>query len=135
MRFTRSTIADVGGTRLRREPWREGSKGRRVERGPGIDRAGQESGAKRTPWHEADAELFADREHTVLLHIARPQGVLALDGSDGQDLVRTANGLGRRLGQAEVLHLAGRDEVLHRAGNVLDRYRAVAPAAPLENSQ
>ena len=61
-------------------------------------------------------------EHAVVLHVASPQGVLALNGGDRVDRMGAADRLGTRLGQPEVLHLAVLNQFLHGAGDVLDGY-------------
>ena len=80
---------------------------------------------QRTERDEADAELLARGEHAVVLDVARPQRVLALNGGDGLDGVGTADRLRARLRQAEVLHLALLNQFLHRAGDVLDEHVGV----------
>ena len=47
---------------------------------------------------------------------------IVLDGGHGLDRVRSSDRAGRRLGHAEVLDLAGLDEFLDRAGDVLDSH-------------
>jgi len=46
----------------------------------------------------------------------------SLQGGHRLHRVRAANGVGTRLGQPEVLHLAFGDQLLDRAGHVLDRH-------------
>jgi hypothetical protein len=70
-----------------------------------VDLAGQEALAERAEGHEADAELLQQRQD-LLLGLAPPQGVLALQGRDRLHGVRAADAVGARLGQAEVLDLA-----------------------------
>ena len=58
----------------------------------------------------------------VRLRLPPPQRVLALQRRDRLDRVRAADRLHAGFGQAEVLDLAFLDQVLHRAGHVLDRH-------------
>ena len=58
----------------------------------------------------------------LCFRIARPQGVFALEGRDRLNGVRPPDGLRAGFRQPEVLDLAFRDKVLHRAGDVLDRH-------------
>ena len=60
-----------------------------------------------------------------LLGLAPPQRVLALQRGDRLHGVGAADASHAGLGQAEVLDLAGLDEFLHRAGDVLDRHVGV----------
>ena len=84
----------------------------------------KEALAERAERYEADAELDQGRQD-LLLGLAPPQRVLALQRGDRPHRVGTADAVDAGLGQAEVLRLAGRDEVLHGAGDVLDRYVGV----------
>ena len=93
---------------------------------PVVDRAGEEPLAQRAERHEADTELLECRQH-LGLRPAGPQRVLALDGGHRLHGVRAANCPGGGLGQAEVAHLALRDQVLHGTGDVLDRHLGVDP--------
>jgi hypothetical protein len=56
------------------------------------------------------AQFLAGGQH-LLLGTPPPQGVFALDGCHGLDRVRPADGPGRSLGHAEVLHLAVCDQI------------------------
>jgi hypothetical protein len=84
-----------------------------------VDLAGQVALAERTEGDEADAQFL---EHASVSCSApatttntRSGAPLPLDG------VGAANRLHAGFRQAEVLHLAGRNEILHCAGDVLDR--------------
>ena len=57
----------------------------------------------------------------VLLRLAPPQRVFALQRRDRLHRVGAANSLRTRLGQAEVLDLALGDQLLDGTGDVLDR--------------
>jgi hypothetical protein len=46
--------------------------------------------------------------------------------------MRPADRLGTRLGEAEVLHLALLDQLLHRAGDLFDRHRGIDPVLVVE---
>ena len=132
MLASRSTTAWLCCDRLRREP-RDGAADvvARVEAGRRCDRAGEEALAERAVGHEADAQLLARGQH-LLLGTPPPQRVLALHGRHRLDRVRSSDRLGGRLGHAEVLHLAGLDEFLDRAGDVLDRHLRVDPVLVVE---
>src|SRR5439155_25385179 len=77
-----------------------------------VDPPGQESLPERAKRDEPDAELLERREH-LLLGLAPPERILALERRDRLHGVSTADGLHTRLGEAEVLHLARADELLH----------------------
>src|SRR5581483_5192282 len=51
----------------------------------------------------------------------RRQGVLVLHRRHRLHGVRSADGVGADLGQPEMVHLAGLDELFHRAGDIFDR--------------
>src|SRR5580704_2637836 len=85
-----------------------------------VDRSGQKAFAERTERNEADAEFF-ERGDDFFLRLAEPQRVFALKRSDRLNGVRLANRFRARFGEAEMLHLAGLDEVFHCAGNIFDR--------------
>ena len=86
----------------------------------GGDLPGQEASPERAERDEADAELLEDRQD-LLLGLAPEQGVLALQRGHRLDGVGAADGAGAGLGHPEVAHLAGLDELLDRARDVLDR--------------
>ena len=79
---------------------------------------------KRTEGDEADPQFLADRQH-LRFGLTPPERVFALDRRDRLDRMRAADGCGASLGQAEVPDLALRDQVLHRAGDVLDRHTRI----------
>ena len=85
----------------------------------GGDLAGQEPAPERAEGHEADAELLEGGQDLVL-GLAPEQGVLALQRGDGLDGVGAADGVDAGLGHPEVADLAGLDELLDGAGDVLD---------------
>ena len=78
------------------------------------DRAGEEAAAERAVRHQPDAELAQRGEHRAL-DVAAEQAVLALHRGDRVHGDGPADRVGRRLGQPEVPHLAGGDELGHRA--------------------
>ena len=86
----------------------------------GADRAGEEALAERAVGHEADPELFA-RGEDLLFGTSPPQRVLALHRRDGLDGVGASDRRGGCFGQAEVLDLAGVDQLVDRSGDVFDR--------------
>ena len=94
------------------------------ERGGGVDGAGEEALAERAVGDEADAELVEDGDDVVLT-VAPPQRVLALHRGDGLHGVGAADRVGGGFGQPEVGDLAGVDELLDRAGDVLDGHGRV----------
>jgi hypothetical protein len=55
-----------------------------------------------------------------------------LDGGHGEDGVCAADRVGGRFGQAEVLLLAGLDEILDRRGDVLDEDLPAPPRDAVE---
>ena len=61
----------------------------------------------------------------LVLEVAGEERVLRLERGDRVRGVRAADGGGRRLGEAEVAHLAGGDQLGHRADGLLDRDRLV----------
>ena len=86
-----------------------------------VDRAGEEalpSGLKGTKPMPSSSSVG----RTSASGLARPQRVLALHRGHRLHGVRAADRLRARLGQAEVPHLARRDQVLDGAGDVLDRH-------------
>ena len=121
IRFSRSTSAMLAARASGAKRGEMLRKSLRAERRGRVDLAGEKARAERTERHEADAELLAGGEHAVLLDVARPQRVLALHGGDRLHGVRATDRLRARLGQAEVLHLPLLNQLLHRAGDVLDR--------------
>src|SRR6266566_3619023 len=107
-------------TGVRGEARRYAAKVFLVERRRRVDRSGEEASAQRTERNEADAELLARREHAVALRVARPQRIFALHGGHWLHRVGAADGLRACLRETEVPHLALRDQLLRRAGDVLD---------------
>ena len=92
----------------------------------GVDRAGQEALAERAEGDEADPELLERRQDRIL-RLTPPQRVLALEGGDRLHRMRATDRLDAGLGQAEVLDLAGLDQLLHRTGDLFDRNLRVDP--------
>ncbi len=88
--------------------------------------AGQEAAADRAVGDEANAQL-ADGRQDLTLHITRPEAVLGLQRGDRVGGMSAADGGGRRLGEAEVAHLAGGDQLAHGADGLLDRNLGVHP--------
>src|SRR4051794_8269214 len=95
-----------------------------VEVGRAREAAGEEAAPERAVGDEADAEL-ADRRQDLVLGVARPQRVLALQRGDRVHGVGAADRLRRGLGEPEVAHLALRDELGHRPDGLLDRHAPV----------
>ena len=85
----------------------------------GGDLAGEEPASERTEGHEADAELLEGGQDR-LFRLAPEEGVLALQGRDRLHRVSSADGVDTGLGQTEVSDLAGVDELLDGAGDLLD---------------
>ena len=85
-----------------------------------VDLPGQEALAERAEGDEADPELL-ERRQDLRLGLAPPERVFALERGDRLDGVCAADRLHACLGQPEVPHLARVDQLLDRAGDVLDR--------------
>ena len=90
-----------------------------VEGGVLVDLAGEVALAQRAEGNEADSELF-ERRDDLRFRFPPPQRVLALQGRDGLDRMRAADGLHACLGETEVPDLALLDQLLHRPRDVLD---------------
>jgi hypothetical protein len=84
-----------------------------------VDGAGEEAFAEGAEGDEADAELFKGGED-VLLRLAPPEGVLALEGGDGLDGVGAADGGGGGFGHAEVLDFTFLDKLFDGSGGLFD---------------
>ena len=89
-----------------------------------VDLPREEALAERAERHEADPELLEGRQD-LLLRLAPPERVLALQGRDRLDGVGAADRLHACLGEAEVPDLARLDQLLHGTGHVLDRHLRV----------
>ena len=109
----------VGLPRVLGEPRDRGPDVALGERGRRVDSPGEEPFAQRAVGDEPDPQLRDGRED-LLLGRTPPEGVLALESGDGMDRVRAPDGVGGRLGHPEVPHLAGLDQPLDGAGDVLD---------------
>src|SRR5271165_1531356 len=96
------------------------------ERGLVVDRARQEALSERAEGHEADSQLF-ERRKDLVLRLAPPQRVLALQGRDRLNGVGAADGLHAGLRKPKKSYLALGDEVANGPGNLLDRDVAVDP--------
>ena len=96
-----------------------------VEARLGRHPAGQEAHANRSPRHEANAQLFADIEHAVVLGRALDERVLGLDGSDRLHGMGATDIRDARLRQTEMQHLALLNEVFDRSGDVFHRHLRV----------
>ena len=83
-----------------------------------VDGAGQECHRKRAPAHEANAQLFADRQD-VRFRVARHHGVFVLNRRDGLHRVRAAERLRARFREAEMQNLPLRDQILDSPRDVL----------------
>ena len=95
------------------------------------DPAGQHPAAERAERHDADAELAARRDDLVL-DVAAPQRPLALQRGDRVHGGGATDRVDRRLGQAEVAHLALGDELGHRPDGLLDRHVEVGAVLVVE---
>ncbi len=95
------------------------------------DGAGQHAPAQRRIGHEADAELAA-RGQDLRLGEAAPQGVFGLQGGDGMHLAGASQGVGPRLRQAEMAHLALLHQAAHRAHGVFNGCLGVHPVLVVE---
>src|SRR6266542_747942 len=85
------------------------------------DFPGQEPLPERAEGNEADPELL-ERRQDLLLRLAPPERVLALQRGHRLDSMRPADRLDASLRESEVPDLPLRDQLLHRAGDVLDRH-------------
>ena len=72
------------------------------------------------PRHEADSQLLAGIEQSILFRVAVHEGILCLKRGDGLNRVCFADGVGARFREAEMQHLAFLDKLFHGARNVLD---------------
>ena len=106
---------------LGREPREPASEVAAVERRAGVHLPREEAPPERAERDEADPELL-ERRHHLRFGFSRPQRVLALERGDGLDHVRAADGLRRRLREAEVFDLALLDQIEDGARDVLDRH-------------
>lgn len=97
---------------------------RLVEAGALVDAAGEEPFAEGTEGDETDAQLLEDSENLVL-GLAPPQRVLALEGGNGLDSMGTANGRHAGFREPEEADLALTDELVHRTSDVFDRHLRV----------
>src|SRR4029077_7000395 len=97
-----------------------------AEGGGLVDLAGEEAPAQGTKGNEADPQLRANRQH-LRLGLTPPEGIFALDRGDRLNRVRAADGRGASFAEAEMLNLALCDQILHRAGDVLDRDIGIDP--------
>jgi hypothetical protein len=84
------------------------------------DGAGQEAAAERAVGDQPDPEL-ADRGEHLVLEVACPQRVLALQRADRMDGLGAPDRGGRRLREAEVADLALLHQLRHRPHRLLDR--------------
>jgi hypothetical protein len=85
-----------------------------------MDPAREKAAAERAVGDEADPEL-ADRRQDLVLDVASPERVLALQGRDRVDGVRAADRLRGRLRETEIADLPLLDELGHRPYRLLDR--------------
>ena len=88
--------------------------------------------SQRPPRNEADAKLLTRLKHAVAFQASFDERVFGLDGGDRLNRVRAANGLRARLREAEVQDLSGLDQILDRAGHVLDRHGEIDPVLVVE---
>ena len=96
-----------------------------------AEAAGEEAAAERAVGDEADPQLAQGRQDLVL-GIAAPERVLGLQRRDRMGRVGAADRLRRRLGEAEVAHLALLDQLGHRADRLLDRHLGIDPVLVVE---
>ena len=112
----------VGLPRLRREARHDVAEVGAVELGVLVDLAGEEALAERAEGHEADAEFLERRQHLLASGPRYHSEYSLCSAVTGWTACARRIVCGAGLGQAEVLDLACRDQVLHRAGHVLDRH-------------
>src|SRR5664279_358323 len=95
----------IGLAGLRREARNDVAKVGTVKNRVLIDLAGEKSPPERTERHKANAQ-FLERRQNLRLGLAPPQRILALQSGNGLHGMGATNGLGARLGQAEMPDLA-----------------------------
>ena len=95
----RDTIAEIGA----------------VERGLLVDFTRKEAFSERAKGHKSDSELFK-RRNNLRLRLSPPEGVFALQGSDKLNGVCAPDRLHAGFRQAEMLHMALRDQLLSLDG-------------------
>ncbi len=79
---------------------------------------------ERAERHKPNAELFQRRQN-LLLRLAPPQRIFALQRRHRLHRMRPPNTLRPRFRHPEILHLALPDEFLHRSSHIFDRHRRV----------
>src|SRR5579875_3088852 len=89
------------------------------------DGRAQETAADRGERNEGDPKLTDRREDAVVLDVAREERILALQRRYRVDPDRTPDVLRARLGEPQVAHLTGPDELRHRADGFFDRDRGI----------
>src|SRR5205807_4993733 len=97
-----------------------------LELGALVDPSREEALAERAEGNEADAELLEQRQDLVL-GLAPPERVFALQRRDRLDRVRTTDRPHTGFGESEVLHLALLDQLGDGAGDLFDRDVRVDP--------
>ena len=108
------------------EPWLPTTEvGGRQLRGAG-DGARQHASAERAVGDDADAELAAGVQD-VTFDVAAEQRVLGLERGDRVHRDGPPDRVGGGFGQPEVAHLAGGDELGHRADGLLDGHVGIGP--------
>src|SRR6266567_4247454 len=81
----------------------------------------QESLSKRAPGNKTDPQFPAGWKH-LWFGVSRPNRIFALDCRDRLDRVCATDGVCSGFRKAEVLYLAGLNQILHRPRYILDRY-------------
>src|SRR5208337_4038004 len=84
-----------------------------------VNLAGEKSLAERAEWHEADSEFF-ERGDNLRLRLTPKQGVFALQGGYLLNCVGAPDSIRTGFRKAEMFHLAGLNQFLHRTGHVID---------------
>src|SRR6266567_4961262 len=79
----------------------------------------QESLSKRAPGNKTDPQFLAGWKH-LWFRVSRPNRILALDCRDRLDRVCATNGICSGLRKAEARDLAGLNQILDCARNILD---------------
>src|SRR5579864_4130548 len=105
---------------LGRKPWERAAEVDTLERRIFVHLSSEEAFPQWAIGNEADSKLLQRRQH-ILLAIAEPERVFALDSGHRLNDVCTADRVRRGFRHAEVLHLALVNEVLHSSRGVFDR--------------
>src|SRR6266700_2282045 len=85
-----------------------------------IDLLRQIAHADWAPRYKPDSQFFAGIEQSIFFRVTVYERILCLEGCDGLNGMRLADGVGASFREAEMQHLAVIDKVLHGTRNVFD---------------